>query len=233
MTYRLTKEQALEELSKANTEGREANLSGANLSGANLEGANLGGADLEGANLSGANLSGANLWGANLWGANLSGANLWRANLSGANLVGANLEGADLEGANLSGANLWGANLSEANLRGANLWRANLSGDDLVGANLVGATGNSIHVISLQTSKYPIAYTSDIIQIGCKRYTIDEWFSFSDSQITSMDSGALGWWLKHRDWLRLSIELNPAQPTGYVEPELSRANTEEQANETI
>ena len=208
MTYRLTKEQALEELSKANAEARLANLSGADLSGANLMGANL----------RGANLWGANLEGADLWGANLEGANLWGANLWGANLRGANLEGANLGGANLSGANLSGADLS---------------GADLSGANLSGATGNSIHVIGLQTSKYPIAYTSDIIQIGCKRYTIDEWFSFSDSQITSMDSGALGWWLKHRDWLRLSIELNPAQPTGYVEPELSRANTEEQANETI
>ena len=150
-------------------------------------------ANLLWANLSGANLSGANLSGANLSEANLSGANLLWANLSGANLSGANLRWANLSGANLSGANLSGANLSEANL-----------------SNLL---GNSIHVKTIAVEKYTITYTSSILQIGCQRKNIDEWFNLSDDEISKMDMGALDWWNKWKLIIKNIIEISPAEPT--------------------
>jgi hypothetical protein len=84
------------------TQGDQANLSGANLSGANLSGANLSGADLSGADLRKANLSRANL----------SGANLSRANLSGTHLFDVVLDGVNFERATV-GMTLFGSvNLS-------------------------------------------------------------------------------------------------------------------------
>ena len=177
---------------------RGANLRGANLRDANLEGANLWGANLRDANLEGANLWGANLWGANLWGANLEGANLWDANLEGANLWDANLEGANLWGANLRGANLRDANLRDANLRDANLRDA----------NLWGVGGNMEEIRSMKIETFPITFTKDVLQIGCKRYLIEEWRNFSDEDINNMDDRALAFWKKWKDFIFTAISLS-------------------------
>jgi hypothetical protein len=151
----------------------------------------------------------ANLRGANLRGANLCGANLCGADLRDANLCGANLRGADLRGANLCGANLRGANLCGADLRGADLRDANLCG-----ANLRGATGNMSELKSIFLELWPITYTHDVMQIGCQRHAIEDWFSFSDDKITQMDSRALEWWSKYKPLIKQIIELSPAtKPT--------------------
>ena len=149
--------------------------------------------------------------------ANLSGANLSGANLSGANLSDANLSGANLSGANLSNANLSGANLSDANLSDANLSDANLSGANLSDANLSDANGVNNHIKCIHIDTYPITYTADVMQIGCQRHSLTYWAGFSDAQIRAMDgTKALVWWTKYKVWIFQTIEMCPAQPTGYV-----------------
>ena len=123
------------------------------------ENANLINANLEGANLEGANLEGANLYNANLRGANLYNANLYNANLEGANLINANLINANLYNANLINANLRGANLINANLRGANLYNAK----------------NKETAILPIFCKWSYGIKGDLIIIGCKQKTIEEW----------------------------------------------------------
>ena len=173
--------------------------------GANLRDANLRRANLRGANLWDANLRGANLWDANLRGANLWGANLWDANLRGANLRDANLRGANLRGANLEYANLEGANLEYANLEGANLW----------GANLWGCAGNRLQIKSLFISEtYSVTYTSEYLQIGCERHSINEWWGFNDERIERMEGRkALDWWAENKEFIKDVIEKYPATPT--------------------
>jgi len=79
-------------------------------------------------------------------------------------LDSANLSDADLSRANLSDADLSRADLSDANLRGADL-----SGADLSGANI------PIYC------KWSISFHNEMIQIGCKRKTIEDWdFFFSN-----------------------------------------------------
>lgn len=162
------------------------------------ERASLNCVDLSSADLKCVNLRNANLRCVNLWGANLIGANFERADLSGANLSYADLRYADLRG-----ANLYNADLSCANLRGA----------DLLDADLWGVVGNMMHVKSLRIEKYTIVYTSNIIQIGCKNYTIEEWKSFDDETINKMDKGALEWWSKWKETLFKIIEMSTAEPT--------------------
>ena len=96
---------------------------------------------------------------------------LLKAIESGADLSRANLYRADLSGADLSRANLSGANLSGADLSGADLSRANLSG-----ANLSGAVKIPIFC------KWSVGITeNNLIHIGCKKMTIQEWDLFFNS----------------------------------------------------
>ena len=174
---------------------------------ADLSGADLSGADLCSVDLSGANLRGADLRGADLGGADLSGAYLRGADLSGANLRGADLSGAYLRGADLWGANLRGANLRGADLGGADLRGADLSGADLSGANLWNTIGNQVEVLTFQTNKYTVVICQDRIQIGCKNFSSEKWFNFSDDEISKMDSGALNWWYTHKQHVKTWCEM--------------------------
>lgn len=170
-----------------------------------------------------ANLEGANLEGVNLRGANLDSATLAWSNLSGANLSWANLTGADLTGAHLSRANLVKANLSRANLNLAVLSRADLMWSNLHEANLEGAilrgtTGNMEHVKSVFCDTYLVTYTSEVMQIGCKNHSLEDWWNFSDVQILKMDGKeALRWWRKWKPLLQQIIAASPAAATGYAD----------------
>jgi hypothetical protein len=182
-------------------------LSGADLSGANLRYANLRYANMSGAYLRYADLSGADLSGANLRYADLTGASLRYANLSGADLTGADLSGADLSNANLRYANLRYANMSGADLTGASLSDAILREAILSGANLSYVTGNMSIVFSMQIETYPITFTAEVLQIGCKIFTHQEWRDFDDETINEMDSSSLEFWKKYKDFIFMAIKL--------------------------
>ena len=133
-----------------------------------------------------------------------------------ANLIDANLGGANLRGTNLRCANLIGANLIGANLGGANLRYANLRYANLTGANLWGCRGNRNEIKSISiSSTYPITYTSEVLQIGCERHNIEDWWEFDDARIITMDGKkALKFWRKYKGLIKNIIEVSPATPTG-------------------
>ena len=122
-----------------------------------LRGANLRGAVLRGVDLRGVDLRGSNLRGSNLRGAILEGTILIRAILEGVILEGAILEGADLRGADLRGAVL-----EEVDLRGAK---------------------NIEYAVLPQFCKWPHGIKGDLIKIGCKEKTINEWDLFFNSDL--------------------------------------------------
>jgi uncharacterized protein YjbI with pentapeptide repeats len=172
------------------------NLSFADLGCAYLIGADLGCANLSNANLRGANLRGADLSGANLRGADLSGADLFCANLGCANLSDVNLRGADLSNANLRGAKLPDANLSNTNLRGANLSDANIL-----------CQGDMVTIFTMQLDTWRIGFTKDFMKIGCQSHSLEKWKNFTDEEILIMDSKALSWWKKWKDFIFKAVEL--------------------------
>ena len=131
--------------------------------------------------------------------ADLSYADLSYADLSYANLSYADLSYADLKGADLSYADLSYADLSRANLSYANLSYANLSYANLSSANLRDTIGNGREIKSLQIGTYNISYTKDIISIGCKTYTLEQWKNFTDVEIDNMNSEALKWWKLNKE----------------------------------
>ncbi len=191
-------------------------MTGATLTGEDLREADLMYADLMDANLTGADLTGANLTGANLMYADLMGANLTGADLTGANLSYTDLAGANLTNANLTGANLMNANLTNANFTNANLTNADLRSADLMGADLTGAylfntIGDRNIIITIQLPYYMPYHTNmtkDFMQIGCRRYTYEEWWNFTDNEIIDMDGErALNFWRKYKEYLQITYKL--------------------------
>ena len=120
---------------------------------------------------------------------------------------------ANLTDAILTDANLTRANLTRANLTGATLSGADLTGVDLADANLTNLLGNMKHIKTVQTDKYLVTYTTRVLQIGCKKYSIEEWKNFDDETILKMDSGALEWWAKWKPIIMQIIEMSPCEPT--------------------
>ncbi len=183
----------------------------ANLSSADLRSADLSFADLRSADLRYANLSSADLSFADLSSADLSSANLRYADLSSANLRSANLSYADLRSADLSSADLSFADLRSADLRYADLRSANLSSTDLSESCLTNCVGNMIEVKTILLDTYPITYTAEVLQIGCERHDIGDWWKFSDEDIQNMDGDkALEWWGKYKTFIKRAIKLSPA-----------------------
>ena len=91
------------------------------------------------------------------------------ANLEYANLINANLKNANLENANLYNANLINANLEYANLINANLYNVNL-----YNANLINAKNKENAILPI-FCKWSYGIKGDLIVIGCKQKTIEEW----------------------------------------------------------
>ena len=105
-----------------------------------------------------------------------------------------------LSGANLRGANLSDANLSDANLRGANLR----------GANLWSCIGNMRELKTISIEKWMVTYSATDLQIGCKKFPIEEWRRLSDQEINALDTDALEFWRKFKKLIFEVIELSPA-----------------------
>ena len=123
----------------------------------------------------------ANLEYADLRNANLYKANLEYADLYNANLYNANLEDANLRNADLRNANLINANLEDADLRNANLYNANLYNANLRGANLEDAKNKETAILPI-FCKWSYGIKGDLIIIGCKEKTIEQWDLWFDSE---------------------------------------------------
>jgi hypothetical protein len=163
--------------------------------------------DLRNVDLIGADLTDVELDNCDMRGANFSNSNLRYANLSNSNLTCANLNYAALRGANLSGCNL-----SDVNLRFTDLRFAELKGANLCHANLNGCIGNHKEIKSISIfQEYPIAYTKDVLQIGCEQHPIQDWWNCSDQIILEMDGKkGLRFWRKNKEIIKQIIEHSPA-----------------------
>ena len=96
--------------------------------------------------------------------------------------------------------------------------RANLSGAGFSGANLSGAylqhaVGNLREIRSIHCFERVITYSADRIWIGCKNYTIEEWWDFTDAEISEMSNEALERGTKWKPLLQQVIAAYPATPT--------------------
>ena len=55
--------------------------------------------------------------------------------------------------------------------------------------------------LSLFQDTYRLYFMNNIIKIGCKKYSAEEWDNFTDDEISQMDSDALEWWKKWKSFV--------------------------------
>lgn len=172
--------------------------------------ANLAKQKLKGIKFNKADLHDANLFYADMdmvicQDANLSGANMRHTKLKGADLRRTNLRKTDLRNADLSGADL-----SDADLRLANLHRANLTN-----TKLFNTIGDGVYIRTLIVNpEYVVTYTADSVQIGCVRYTRDQWLNAGEDLIRTLDGErAVTYWKQWKDIIANLIDAFPAEPT--------------------
>jgi len=145
---------------------------------------------------------------------NLTDANMTEANMTRANMARANMTRANMTRANMTDVDMTRANMTDVDMTEANMTRANMTRANMTEANMHGCIGNSRQIKSIFISAdYPITYTSTILQIGCKKFPISEWWDFNDAVIEGFEGGALALWKKHKGLIRQIIEDFPADPT--------------------
>jgi len=67
---------------------------------------------------------------------------------------------------------------------------------------------------SVLCEQYPVTYTADVMQIGCQRHKITDWWEFDDRQILYMGGeAALKWWRTWKPILQQIIATSTAKPT--------------------
>lgn len=190
-------------------QGKRADLSNMDLSEENLRGKNFHKARLIKADLSETDLQEANLQGADIRWSRLYKTKFTRATLSEANFRGVDAIGADFRGTQLIGANFYRADLGKANfcdadLEQADFREANLQNANLDRANICYVAGDGNTIKSFLIHPYYIVIAKDIMAIGCKQYSIEEWMGFSEYRISKMDKGALKFWKK---WKPILVDI--------------------------
>ena len=96
------------------------------------------------------------------------------------------------------------------NLSSADLYSANLSSANLSSAKYGYGVPLENKPVQLDSNKYYVLIMDTHIKIGCKLYKHTEWESFTDAEISKMDSGALEWWNEWRGMI-LSLSLGHQQ----------------------
>lgn len=82
---------------------------------------------------------------------------------------------------------------------------AYLRNADLSDANLWNANGNCREIKTVQTDIWHVCMTANVMQIGCKQHTLEQWDNFSDDEISDMDEKALGFW---KNWKKLLFKIH-------------------------
>jgi carbonic anhydrase/acetyltransferase-like protein (isoleucine patch superfamily) len=96
--------------------------------------------------------------------------------------------------------------------------RARIYGNALVSGNagvcssakVVGEAVATSNVLSIDFDTYDITVTDHHIKIGCQQHTKQQWWSFTDEEISAMDSDstkALKWWKKWKPILMAILEV--------------------------
>lgn len=191
---------------------RDTDISGMDMSGVDLQGAALNGIIAHDVDFRGANLNGADLSHGDFTGSNFREAKLYKTSLIQADLTNTIMVEADLERADLQDSRLRNANLNYASLR-----QAYLVGADLNWTKMKGIQGDETHIKTISCGQpYPIAYTSDSMQVGDAAHPIDVWWRFGYPEIVSMfGEGGDHFWNTWRPVIQQIIAITPAEPTGW------------------
>ncbi len=60
----------------------------------------------------------------------------------------------------------------------------------------------------MQLDTYAIGFNKTMLTIGCQQHSIEDWSNFTDNEISNLDTDALVWWKKWKDFIFKAIELS-------------------------
>jgi len=179
-----------------------------------------------------ANFEGANMKSLFAIETNFEQTNFKKANMEVCSFLESNFFYSEFREAFLKNAYFNRCFLSYVDFRGADMRCIDLTGSDLTGALFEGANledavlidikGDGRYIKSLSLGGYPIAYTSDVIQIGLAQHKIEKWWDFSEEDISLVAVRDLrekdgenfsAWWNQWKPILQKIIETSPASPT--------------------
>lgn len=72
--------------------------------------------------------------------------------------------------------------------------------------NLKLVAGDGIFIKTIQLPNYDVVFSTTHMQIGDEYHQIDQWFDFSDDDISKMSDGTLVWWKKWKPFIKLAVE---------------------------
>ena len=132
-----------------------------------------------------------------------TGLNFDKMDFTGANFVRCLFLRCDMKETNFSSATLLNSNFTDASLTNAIFTKANLEG----------VIGNTREIKSLQIVRFPITYTSSIVQIGCKQCSIEHIDDEFNKIIEALGGKHSSTWDKYKQYLETLLQISPATRT--------------------
>ena len=144
--------------------------------------------------------------------ADFRGSDFRGSNFRYSNFSDSDFSNSDFSDSNFSDSDFSNSDFSDSNFSDSDFSDSEFSDSEFSDSNFRGSKhqykiGNMREWHSMQLDTYMIVFNKHILAIGCKQFKIKEWESFTDEEITDMDSGALEWWKKWKDFIFKAIEL--------------------------
>lgn len=147
-------------------------------------------------------------------------ANLPGAIFTNAHIFHCDFTGADLSNITAAGTHFYECDFTDVTFKGAHMPRAEFTETVFWRTNFWSVTGDGAYIISLQLGGADVVYTSEIIQINCLRYSIDDIWKMPDEEVFSRivehtneeKEEMKDWWYKWRDQIHQIVTKCPAKP---------------------
>lgn len=131
---------------------------------------------------------------------------------NGKDTTNLDLSGGDFENFNFDSVDMQGCMFDDANLFKANINNTNFKDCSFHNTRIEGVHGLNDYVKSLFLENWAIAYTSEVLQIGRRRHTIEEWDSFTFEELHGMGARVLPYIMKYEAVMKTILENFPAKP---------------------
>lgn len=141
---------------------------------------------------------------------NLQGARFVNVDFHGSRFMNTNFSFADFIKCNMTKCAFYNCNFFGANIKTSNFMSARFSDCDINLENMESLFGNGKQIKSMFISDYPIVWTSEYLQIGCQKKTIEEWRALDKEKANELIDFGWSWWEEHRDFIVNAIKEYPA-----------------------
>jgi hypothetical protein len=95
------------------------------------------------------------------------------------------------------------SSVDNSSVDNSSVYNNSIVNNSIVNNSSVNNSTVTISTISLSGLTYSVTITDSKMKIGCQQHSFEAWESFTDSEIESMDGGALEWWCTYKPILTM------------------------------